>query len=802
MIDLALKNTLSNLERFRAIFGFINMIIEWLKAIFLGLATLYLWAFIRPSSYLEQAILAVLVFLISLFTGVMRLPRTFHREQFLKALEVKYPKVEISAFNLKCQDERNKRWLPYLNKEKQAFLEFEKSRLGHRISSLVWPFLICLFAAGTSPGEITSAIGGVQDVVIKLSLGADLQIVDGLPEEGLPTQYKLSISEPINLRLLDQNLLQITVVSDSKQLPFVRLKPSSNGPHQTFRLTGQQSQGDQGGRLQSYQATFAVSEDSELYISTLSVSDPAAIIDVETLPVPEVSLNLKEPVEGLWPDEKPLNLTIEVAAQNPLKQVRLSIRTGGQTYQELVTSVMVNDKFSLKTDYSLLLESYVRSDIADIEIVAEAIDRASPVPLVGRSSPLLVRTASAYGRYRSTLQTLRDIKKLLDRNLMDGQEKLNDDVEKLAMKAVEQSGSSPYFDGLDRHQLRAFNDDIKDLVSRDDRAKLLSTIDRLNEFLFEHETLDDRERDRDFFVAARTLSRIIEQDNANASLTSDVVVNRMLSYLSERMQRWKLRVDFLGEKEAPLQWSEIKKGLFEEELNAVLELDQQDKKTESLNRLSELVSDYKNWIEQLEQSEDRKREKMRQQQRQGLADARNALKELQQRQGKVSKNLDRADQRSRDQLSSQWPSVRMDQNGNIKGTRSLEAQLRSLSPMAAERIEAARKSMQQAVSAGNEGQFTNAESSADLAGRLLRQADNAAQKSQKQQQQRGRRRRISSDQYFGTPVAGGDVEIRQDYSVDPRYRENILDQVRRSQQNQEGSDDNGLLESYLRQVIR
>ena len=95
-----------------------------------------------------------------------------------------------------------------------------------------------------------------------------------------------------------------------------------------------------------------------------------------------------------------------------------------------------------------------------------------------------------------------------------------------------------------------------------------------------------------------------------------------------------------------------------------------------------------------------------------------------------------------------------------------------------------------------------AESSADLAGRLLRQADSAAQQSMQQNQQRGRRRRVASDQYFGTPVAGGDVEIRQDYQVNPRYREEIIEDVRRLKNSQDNPKEDRLLEDYLRQVIR
>ena len=46
---------------------------------------------------------------------------------------------------------------------------------------------------------------------------------------------------------------------------------------------------------------------------------------------------------------------------------------------------------------------------------------------------------------------------------------------------------------------------------------------------------------------------------------------------------------------------------------------------------------------------------------------------------------------------------------------------------------------------------------------------------------------------------GGDVEIKREYQVDRRYREDILNEVLNEQT---GSENKALLENYLRQVIR
>jgi len=247
-------------------------------------------------------------------------------------------------------------------------------------------------------------------------------------------------------------------------------------------------------------------------------------------------------------------------------------------------------------------------------------------------------------------------------------------------------------------------------------------------------------------------------------------------------------------------WDDVQKKPFHKAIKNIAELSKQDKQEQALQRLSQSVASYRDWLEKLEEAEDGKRKEMEEQRQQGLADARSQMRELQQRQAKVSQSLDQAPSRPQQELKDQWGSIRMEQNANIEQTRSMEAQLRGMSPLAAERVKAASQSMEMAVQAGNEEAFVQAESAADLAGRLLRQADSAARQSQQQRQGRGRRRRVTSDQYYGSPVAGGDVEIRREYQVNPRYREEILDDVRRARQ--AGEQDDRLLESYLRQVIR
>jgi hypothetical protein len=220
---------------------------------------------------------------------------------------------------------------------------------------------------------------------------------------------------------------------------------------------------------------------------------------------------------------------------------------------------------------------------------------------------------------------------------------------------------------------------------------------------------------------------------------------------------------------------------------------------EQLGDLSKLVVKYRSWIEELEAKEDEFRSQDEQKKQQGLASARNELRELQKRQDDIANRLDRSAEKSKDDLEKNWPTTRIAQNTNLEGTRRLENQLRVMSPAAGNRMKAAVEAMEIAMKTGDNEDFVQAESAVDMAGRLLRQADQAAQRSQQKRQDRGRRRRIAGDSYHGQQIVSGDVEIKREYEVDRRYREDILDEVSRSNVDEENRI---LLDNYLRRVIR
>jgi hypothetical protein len=250
----------------------------------------------------------------------------------------------------------------------------------------------------------------------------------------------------------------------------------------------------------------------------------------------------------------------------------------------------------------------------------------------------------------------------------------------------------------------------------------------------------------------------------------------------------------------PRQWPEIRdRRPFHQGLSAVGDASANDSNHQALAKVAQIVSRYRAWIDELEAKEDELRKRRESERQRGLASAENQLRELQRRQGEISAGLDQAKSRDASEMAKNWPGLRGTQNGNIKGTRSLEGKLRAFSPGAEIRIKAAIEQMQVTVDRGNGSDFPAAESSSDMAGRLLRQAEQAAQQSRESGGERGRRRRVSGDNYYGQSIVGGDIEIKREYQVDRKYREDILDEVSRSRT---AEDDKILLDRYTREVVR
>ncbi len=778
-----------------------------------------IWNYLRPAYDLEQVALSVLVFLLCLVFSFEKRFKPIPMAHFLLSLEIKNPRLSRSAFEFDSgsgdsEAEAESEWQHALARESKTTLNVEVKRNIRLLSTLVLPLLALALIFVDTSASISATFSSLRTAVSSLGQGVTLTILQGPAKEITVNTIPLSDSKPPKIELISQNMVEVRFIKSGTYaaLPSVELRKKKldekGQVSQSFQMSRLNETGDTTANSEPFQVTFSVSDDVDLYIPSLSAK-PYAEILVRQLPIPKVELTLESPSpQDPWPDDQALPLRIQVKADNPLRLVRVLITSGKRTSQELVNNILSEDLFLLDTNYNLLLEPYVESDLADVEIVAEAVDRSLPSPLTGRSEPLRIRTASAYGRYRQVLDTLRDLKVTVDQTQEGGDKKLPKDASKLINTAVQQSDNSPFFDGLDRIDLVNFENLVTQSTEVADPVNLLDLSDRLNKFLFEHEVLDDRERDRDFFVAVRGLSRVLEQERRTRQVTVAVVNERIINFLNSRHERWKKRVARLTDAHQPKSWPKIAERPFHKAMENVQTLDaknSQEGDAQALIQLSKTTAEYRSWIEELEAKEDEVRAEMEKKRQEGLASAQNELRELQRRQGQISQELDRAELQTGDQLSDKWPSMRMEQNTNLQATKKVEGQLRSLSNQASQRIKAAAESMKQTLESGNGKAFVEAESSSDMAGRLLRQAENAARKEQNQQNGRGRRRRVSGDRYYGQPVAVGDVEIQREYQVDKRYREDILDEVRQTLSNSEEEDNKEnrrVLENYLRQVIR
>ena len=771
-----------------------------IRSLLLAAGMFLLWAWIRPEAWSQQMALFTISLIAFLVTSWTKGLRENSAAEWLVSLEMKNPTSNPSAFQIKGHRELDPVWIRNIEEdiEDQKFEGMKIIRA--KMASLCLP-IIALFLFYSNAGQAWDrAMYSLERAALSLSYGAKIQVLEGSPNDQRAA-VGLSANRNYEVTVLEQNLIELTVNAAPDATPLLQLKDKQGKVMQTFKLM---RQGD--ARADDASGTFALrfaqAEDADLYLSTISASKAVASIKVKKLPMPRVTLSTVAREGEPWADDKPLPLIIDVKADNPLQAVQLHIKAGERENRELVSEVMAQDKKEVHTRYSLALESYMEQDVQEIEIIAEAMDRAVPVPLVGRSKPIVVQVASAYGRYKMSLDTLRQIKSMLDSNLQQQTPVNAKEMKELSQKVQTQADDSPFYDGLDRQQLNQMNQAFEMLEQRPNMPLMLKVSEDLNRFLFEHENIDDRERDRDFFIGARTLSRVIEQEKKERKLEVGDVNHKLQTFAKERMARWEKRIERLKPENRPESWKAMKENPIAQNLASIQAADDKGDTRTAIQTLSRNVERYRQFIEELEAKEDSSRKQQEEQRQQGLADARNVMKELQRRQGTVSTKLDKADSRPQAEMEQAFNSVRMDQNSNIKGAKELEGQLRSLSPEAGERIKAAAEAMEATVGSGGEGKFGEAETSSDIAGRLLQQADSAAKQSQQESQQRGRRRRVSSDQYYGNQITGGDVDLKRNYQVNRRYREDVLNDIRDVKRQESSEEADTLLEDYLRRVIR
>ena len=803
--DLAYKDYL----RVRKLYFSLYLICNLLRSFFLAFFIFGLWNAYVTIHWQENLMLLAASFLGILYCSYERYGRPKSKSELIRSYEIKFPNsgLPIWAVGEESDAKHISEWQENLSQFLRDLKGGENQRFRRLLSTLLIPFVLCLLVLSPGVKSVGQSFSYLTQYMTMINKKPRLQVLQGNPteEQGQQQRFKLSPAKPVSLELLSPNLIEITAFSTSEyKAPVVYLKQKEAGEdvvYQTFKMNTVGNRSSVSDGVHQFRISFSVTNDVNIFIPSLYGNNKLASIQVKKLPVPEVSLRPMTDITEPWHDEKPLGLKITAQTKAPMKVVQLLIRSGNHEARELVNRINSDQIFDYETEYSLVLEPYINNDIADVEIIAEVIDSSIPRPLIGYSKPLRFRTESAYGRYRHTLRVLRELKSLVDDGVETEKYKLSEEASQLVEDAVKRSATTPFFDTLDRIQIHEFADQVKKINEEDSFQSIFELQAGLNEFLVEHEILDDRERDRDFFVASRALSRLIEQPEEKRPVSVGTAVQNLKSFLTSRRERWGLRVSQLMNPGNLKDWEKIRDEKPFIKSFEKIEKEIAQKKPESissaLSTLSQNAANYRKWIEDLEAQEDLERDKREKKRQEGLASARQQLRELQMRQGKISGDLDQAITQDSEILKDRWPMARLKQNTNIKETRKLEAQLRALSPKAGGRIHAAMEAMKLTIESGEHKDYVKSESYSDLAGRLLRKAEKDSMKTQKRQSRR--RRRVTGDRYYGQSVHGGDLEISRDYQVDKRYREDILEEI----QNSQGSEENQrLLERYLRQIIR
>ena len=432
----------------------------------------------------------------------------------------------------------------------------------------------------------------------------------------------------------------------------------------------------------------------------------------------------------------------------------------------------------------------------EFEVRALASDHSVPDPLVGRSDPLIIKVASSYGLYKNVLEKLKTLKSQIEENILS---KSKNDVKKLISDILTKSQGLSFFDFWDRERLVKINEGVLALSADPLSYKVLDDID---DFLFEHEMLDLRERDRDFFVATRILAKLIK-DRKNL----DHAFTRLGSFLDERHKLWEMRVKRIEEQisKTPPMWSQVKNKLFHSKLNQLKNLKSVYDSPEAESLLNSLNNSYKIWIDELEKYEDEAQASIEKKREKSMASLKEELRQLQKQQDEISKDLDQANSPTRQkEISSNEASINLKQKSNITGVKSLKMKMSSFMPKSKTRLDIAEEYMNKVLTNLESGNFLEAESSSDMASRLLRDAQSAAEREQKQARKNRSRRKLSSNNYHGQAIIGQDIEIIHKYSVDKRYRENILEGVQSELQNSLDldTDSKTYLKKYLKQVVR
>lgn len=725
-------------------------------------------------------------------------------------LDMKYQNDFPSPYSLAKIDIKNSgNWNKRIAYElKQYSLKCREITQIQSLTTIVPTLILCLMVVSTPIDLILDPIIKSHRLFFPITAKYDLSIEKGLTVPDGKSKFNLISNQTSEIEVSNSNLFKIQYINlPTSDIPYTLEVKSKSPFSDTFEnelLLGLEKKEELSSEeFSSYEVSFALDKTNYLFIPELSKTTPVAKIIVKSLPIPIVNLKPKQPnLKNPWPDEEYLPLIIRIKSEEPIDEVNLIVESNKKTYKELVTKVLAADKKYLEINYSVLLETYVSKDIDQIILRAEAIDRSMPFSQKGISNPIAISTASAYGRYVNTLKNLKEIRNQLIKTQEKDLPSLDPKIKNQYEVVMQMSLASPFFDSLDRMFLDSLRERLDHVVQNLHPLDLSQLAEDISRFLFDHEILNDRERDRDFFIAARTLSRLIEDKLKDNDLhqSTKQTIDRISSFVNQRHEKWQLRVKALPN--PPESWEQIKDKPFTQNLFSINELSENKEFRSAKNLLTETVTNYQAWIDELEKEENKARNNKEKERKNQINKAMSKLKKIQRNQSSISQTLDKSRTQPKETLKNNWRTKKELQSKNAKATKELESEMAKISPQAAKRIISAKKSMDGTQIAANEENFVEAESYSDFANRLLRQASAEASKSSRRKSRLERRRRVMGDNYFGSRVVGGDIEFKRTYQVNKKYREEVLDQIFKQKDLVESEEQKKLLEDYMFRIIK
>ena len=607
--------------------------------------------------------------------------------------------------------------------------------------------------------------------------------------------------------------------------------------------------------MPAHEVTFRAPSHVSVWIPRLSRAYPVAEISIVQPRLPQVGLVVENSrdLSEMWPDEEPLNIKVAASSEDPLTELRWIIQSRRGPTELPITKILAEHQTRIVHPTSLLLAPFMVANREHFHIMAEAVAVTSEgQELVGRSDPLELTVISAYGRYRKTLELMSRIRSQLWE--WEQTEQISDQdlttLSEAMMQTYTHSQRIPFFNRRDRLFLSRLDQAIQQPQSLHSPTKRQNLLAKLHDFLEEHEALDDHERDRDFFVAARALGQALQsqasswspRDRRKHSSRDDLTLSaeRIEEFLKERHERWAQRLakippsrrpnntpEIMENLELLKQWGQMRSLLnFSSESTASPFSSssnpnhQRENLYEAGAQLSAITQTYRKWIDDLEKASTTHREDQARQHQSSLGRAEQKLRGLQGVQDHIVKRLDQ----SGSQISAttggdvapnssiptpssnpenSWEETQKMQAIGLKEARELIGELSKVPYISTQRLGSASEAMARVLSSGSRGEYEAAEDAADRAARLLREG-NAQIQRQRQNHHSSRSSRRSSarknmmgNDYYGSSVVY--IPLEQEHNVAEKYRQNVLIDAGTPRQDHR---ERNVMKRYLREMLR